>query len=389
MTVPDQFPEVHWVWKGAISFVYEVHPRIVVKVPKRGEFERDQFQKELKIYKTFLQQPSCPSIVQCFFCADNGIFLEYMRDESLWSRIQRNHIRDQQTMIVTKVERLEPLALRKEWMHDLTQAVAFLESLNLAHGDLRPENILLDRNRLKLSDFDCTAEIGTDFEACMAPYGRILNNSEPDEGQCGTSGFLGPRTEQFALGSLFYLINYGVEVYGDQCLTADPKEHGPKVVELLQNMHFPRLNSDPLIDEIINKCWHNEYKTIAHLASNTKMLLSGSLSAKDINAETILLPWAMIIGRITRGFWRMLKHWWATVLLYYGKPANAEVSNGSKRHSYGRDVHQASLTEDFMWKRALCQDLQHRGLLQLLSSGDPEHLGFTLKWYRHTWSEDT
>lgn len=79
MTVPDQFPEVHWVWKGAISFVYEVHPRIVVKVPKRGEFERDQFQKELKIYKTFLQQPSCPSIVQCFFCADNGIFLEYMR----------------------------------------------------------------------------------------------------------------------------------------------------------------------------------------------------------------------------------------------------------------------------------------------------------------------
>lgn len=34
MTIPDQFPDVHWVWKGAISFVYEVHPRIVVKVPK-------------------------------------------------------------------------------------------------------------------------------------------------------------------------------------------------------------------------------------------------------------------------------------------------------------------------------------------------------------------
>jgi serine/threonine protein kinase len=45
------------------------------------------------------------------------------------------------------------------------QAIAFLESLNLAHGDLRPENILLDRGRLKLSDFDCTAEIGTDCEA--------------------------------------------------------------------------------------------------------------------------------------------------------------------------------------------------------------------------------
>lgn len=152
---------------------------------------------------------------------------------SLCSRIQNNHTRDQKTSVVTKVEKLEPLPLRKEWMNDLAQAIAFLESLNLAHGDLRPENILLDRDRLKVSDFDCTAEIGTDFEACMAPYGRILNSDEPDQGRRGSSGFLGPRTEQFALGSLFYLINYGFEVYGDRCLTDNPNEHGRKVVDLL------------------------------------------------------------------------------------------------------------------------------------------------------------
>lgn len=81
-------------------------------------------------------------------------------------------------MVVTTVEKLEPLLLRKEWMHDLAQAVDFLESFNLAHGDLRPENILLDRNRLKLSDFDSTAKISTNYETCIAPYGRILNNSE-------------------------------------------------------------------------------------------------------------------------------------------------------------------------------------------------------------------
>jgi len=104
-------------------------------------------------------------------------------------------------------------------MNDLARAVAFLESLNLAHGDLRPENVLLDRDRLKLSDSDCTAEIGADFEACMAPYGRILSGTETNQGRRGTSGFLGPRTEQFALGSLYYLMNYGFEVYGDRCLT--------------------------------------------------------------------------------------------------------------------------------------------------------------------------
>ncbi|KAJ5823310.1 hypothetical protein N7447_005650 [Penicillium robsamsonii] len=68
----------------------------------------------------------------------------------------------------------------EEWMNDLSQAVAFLESPNLAHGDLRPGNILLYRDQLKLSDLDCTAVIGMDFEDYMAPYGRILNSNEPN-----------------------------------------------------------------------------------------------------------------------------------------------------------------------------------------------------------------
>ncbi|KAJ5389792.1 uncharacterized protein N7496_000860, partial [Penicillium cataractarum] len=79
---------------GGISFVYEVHPLIVVKVPKSGEFEREQFYKELEIYRIFAQKRPCPSIVQCFLFSDNGIFLEYIRDMSLSSRMQKNHIRD-------------------------------------------------------------------------------------------------------------------------------------------------------------------------------------------------------------------------------------------------------------------------------------------------------
>ena len=79
MDIKHKFPSVHWIWGGGISFVYEVHPRIVVKVPKAGDFEKEQFRNELNIYKTLSQCSPCPSIVQCFFYADNGIFLEYMR----------------------------------------------------------------------------------------------------------------------------------------------------------------------------------------------------------------------------------------------------------------------------------------------------------------------
>lgn len=52
-------------------------------------------------------------------------------------------------------------------MNDLAHAVAFLESLGLAHGD-----------RLKLADFDCTESVGSDFEACMILYGRLLRKGE-------------------------------------------------------------------------------------------------------------------------------------------------------------------------------------------------------------------
>ncbi|KAJ5808430.1 protein kinase-like protein [Penicillium riverlandense] len=242
-------------------------------------------------------------------------------------------------MIVTKVTKLEPLPLRKAWMNDITQAVAFLESLNLAHGDLRPENILIDRNQLKLSDFDCTAEIGTYFKACMAPYGRILNNEEPNEGRRGASGFLGPRTEQFALGSLYYLINYGFEVYGDRCLTEDPKEHGPKVVELLQNMEFPKLDGDPLIDDVIDKCWHNKYATIAELAAYMETLLPGEANRKESNAGTIPNP--------------------------NSEATSPERVNTGKPNGWSNDM-ESHLADNFSSKKAYCQDLEKRGLLRVL-----------------------
>ncbi|KAJ5946409.1 hypothetical protein N7454_003248 [Penicillium verhagenii] len=388
MDIQRRFPNVHWIWGGGISFVYEVHPRIVVKVPKSGEFEREQFQKEHEIYRIFSQNPPCPSIVQCYLFSGCGIFLEYMRDMSLSSRIQKNHVRDQQSMVVTTVEKLEPLSLRIEWMNDLAQAVAFLESLNLAHGDLRPENILLDRNRLKLSDFDCTAKIGTNYEACMAPYGRILNSKEPDQGECGTFGFLGPRSEQFALGSIYYLINYGFEVYGDRCLTKDPYEHGPKVVELLQSMEFPTLDGNPLIDDIIGKCWHNEYLTVSELAAQTNLLLKDATKSngdgieKSNEVATLVKPIFMercceIIISIAHGICYGLGAWWRSLLQRFaGNATNTERSNGVN----GDDNY---LGEDYISRKEFCQDLEKRGLLHELSLGEPEQIGFTFDWYRY------
>lgn len=286
-------------------------------------------------------------------------------DVSLASRIQSNHIRDAKTGIITEVTRLEALALRKKWMNELAQAVAFLESLNLAHGDLRPENILLNCDQLKLSDFDCTAEIGTDFEACVAPYGRLLNNDD-EFGRCGTSGFLGPRTEQFALGSLYYLINYGFEVYANQCLTDDPREHWAKVVDLLQDMVFPKLDSDPLIDDIIEKCWKNRFATVAEVAARTRLLVSET-EAKAVIENSSNVSWRTIITNFIQKFLLSFGYWKTRLQRFWGGYMNRDRS-----------------AESFTLKKDICEDLERSGLLSLLASYEPGELGFTWESYTHS-----
>lgn len=92
---------------------------------------------------------------------------------------------------------------------------------------------------------------------------------------------LGPRTEQFTLGSIYYYINYGMEVYGNKNLTDAPRDRGLALRSLLQAMQFPVLDCDPMIGDLIHKCWHNKFPNIATLAVATKALLDKRFSGDE------------------------------------------------------------------------------------------------------------
>jgi hypothetical protein len=118
------------------------------------------------------------------------------------------------------------------------------------------------------------------------------------------------------------------------------------------------------------------------------MLLTEGTTGETTNAEKISTTrWRMVVGRLIPGLWCILGDWRALVRQSTNDEAtNTEVADGREPNGDSCDnVDQDHLEEDFSSKKAFCQDLEKRGLLHQLSSGEPERLGFTLEWYRHSY----
>lgn len=91
-------------------------------------------------------------------------------------------------------------------------AVACIETLRYAHGDINPRNIIFDDNdKLKLIDFDHALDIKADLDVSEAPCVRVQKIGSDG----ATFGVAGQTTEQFALGSVFWYITRGTELFAE------------------------------------------------------------------------------------------------------------------------------------------------------------------------------
>ena len=80
--------------------------------------------------------------------------------------------------------------------------MSWLEQLQIAHGNLRPPNILLEHDdNVKLCDFDNSCTYGEYIQGAHRLYYKLL----------GWDGFgqVGAASEQFAIGSSAYYIHKG------------------------------------------------------------------------------------------------------------------------------------------------------------------------------------
>ncbi|BDD61355.1 hypothetical protein MAP00_006402 [Monascus purpureus] len=85
-----------------------------------------------------------------------------------------------------------------------------------------------------------------------------------DERGGGTRGIAGPETEQFVLGSIIRYITRGYELYHDL--------DGPARVNRLCDSHFPDMQSDDPIDNIIYNCWFIKFEIMAGLLQEVQTL---------------------------------------------------------------------------------------------------------------------
>lgn len=260
--LPRKVSKSQFLSIGAISWVYRITENIVLKYPR--DIASAELERENAIYDILERHASCPYIMQSFYRTAKANFLPFML-ASLETRLHRNQRCEKYKVL--QVLRVEDRRLVECWAAELCAADAWLESLGLVHGDLRPANILFDeRDHLKLTDFDCAARIGDASYGSAPPWARLY--PDPQTGK-GRYGLYGPKTEQFAIGSLLYCMTRGHEPYGS------PDEDSPEldIVGLFKRGIFPHVDPEgDVLDYIIDRCWTGWYESIKDLAGTATHL---------------------------------------------------------------------------------------------------------------------
>ncbi len=208
------------------------------KSPRRLKDSAEEFANEQMTFRLLGQKS--PYLITCFFTAPGAATFMLRAANDLKAVIlARSYVYNQQ------------VGLR--WMGQICGGATFLEPQSLAHGDLRPDNILVDQHgNLRIHDLGSALAIGDFLPTGTEPFARMLIKIEGrGYGQAGAI------TENFAIGSTIYSIKRGHYPYADE-------KNRQNLRNMLKNKQFPPL-TDSVEDGIISTCWEGGYRSVAEL----------------------------------------------------------------------------------------------------------------------------
>lgn len=147
----------------------------------------------------------------------------------------------------TKLNKLKKI----KYMRQLTEAVYFLQSYNIVHGDIKPHNVLLLNDNIKLSDFSLSRIILKEPTICyQKPYTISYRSPEIKTNQI----FL--KSDIWALGCTLYEIYYGIRYFNIskefKTYHVEDKNEETTFNNLITNMVEPDLSKRLDIKEVIN-----------------------------------------------------------------------------------------------------------------------------------------
>jgi atypical protein kinase C zeta type len=262
-------PKLELFMLGATGWIFRVDEHLALKYARENDI-----QQECGMYDSLeAREHTSPFIMHTFFRQADAIFMPFMPGGCLHLRLQQNQQLNERGKCVV-VLRTEPKSKVIQWSAEIASAIAYLETLDLAHGDLRPANILLDENdHAKLADFDCAVKFGTKFEGggVGMPWAAERRTEEDPLGRNWSIN--GACNEQFAFGSILYTMDRGHEPHEME------SEQGPALLERWWNLEYPAL-TDTAIDAVIKNCWEASYKSLHDLEVEMAGMHDGVVGAR-------------------------------------------------------------------------------------------------------------
>jgi serine/threonine protein kinase len=201
-----------------------------------GPSESHFLEREKLIYQRLGRDHS--GIVRYFGVLENAIILQFASQTSIRQYIAR--------------QKQVPLSIKLRWVEQLCDAVRFIHSRGVFHGDISCNNVFLDDNLdVKLGDF-----AGSVIDSLPPLICYETSHELPDED-------ISAKTELFALGSTIYEIMTGSKPYKDL------PDH--EISSAFSEGRFPDLGSVPAFRDTIMKCWRQSYTTAEETLRDVKL----------------------------------------------------------------------------------------------------------------------
>lgn len=210
----------------------------------RGSHQSIEWEKKIFI---FFNTKTSSYFIRSYFHAKEGIFMEYVRGKNLAQRIKSDTTLD--------------YTQKFGFIYQLIAIVSELTELGLAHGDLRPENFLLNSSdQMKCCDFAATVQLGEPYR--RLPWPLYVRPTSSDVTITDEPG------QAFSIAHSIYFVVTGHRPYHDKPLH--------EAVNLFRKGYFPPTDDGDFkailpIGKMLQKCWHGEYARIVELKDDVEM----------------------------------------------------------------------------------------------------------------------